>query len=40
LTGTQINAVFDRGLHEFLLDFLSDIAGLGAQIEADYRFSC
>ncbi len=40
LTGTRINAVFDRGLHEFLLDFLSDIAGLGTQIETDYRFSC
>ena len=38
LQGKTIDAVFERGLHEFLTDFLADIATLGAQIEQDYRF--
>ncbi len=38
LDGTTIEAIFERGLHEFLLAFLSDNAALSAQIERDYRF--
>lgn len=34
----SVENVFDDGLHEFLTDFLSGLARLGAQIEADYRF--
>ena len=33
-----VDEVFDDGLHEFLTEFLSDIAALGSQIERDYRF--
>lgn len=33
-----IDQVFEEGLHEFITDFLKDLAGLGLQIEADYRF--
>ena len=33
-----IERVFDDGLHEFITDFLADIARLGGQIERDYRF--
>lgn len=33
-----IEDVFEEGLHEFLTEFMSDIAALGAQIEQDYRF--
>ncbi|MCY4261260.1 MAG: alpha-E domain-containing protein [Rhodobacteraceae bacterium] len=33
-----IDSVFDYGLHEFICEFLNDIAGLGRQIERDYRF--
>ncbi|MEM7723878.1 MAG: alpha-E domain-containing protein [Pseudomonadota bacterium] len=36
-TGT-IDRVFDDGLHEFITDFLTDLARLGQQIEQDYRF--
>ncbi|MEM6637471.1 MAG: alpha-E domain-containing protein [Pseudomonadota bacterium] len=38
LVGTTIEQVFEYGLHEFLLDFLADMARLGASIEEDYRF--
>ncbi|WP_439137665.1 alpha-E domain-containing protein [Roseicyclus sp.] len=33
-----IERVFEDGLHEFITDFLSDVAKLGHQIETDYRF--
>ncbi|MCU4653814.1 alpha-E domain-containing protein [Roseibacterium sp. SDUM158016] len=33
-----IERVFEDGLHEFIIDFLADIARLGQQIEKDYRF--
>ncbi len=33
-----IEDVFEEGLHEFLTDFLRDMAALGAQIEQDYSF--
>jgi len=33
-----IDQVFEEGLHEFITDFLKDLAGLGLQIETDYRF--
>ncbi|MEM8629723.1 MAG: alpha-E domain-containing protein [Pseudomonadota bacterium] len=39
LTGSTIDQVFDRGLHEFILDFLSDAASLSQQIATDYRFT-
>jgi len=38
LTHNTIERVFDDGLHEFITDFLTDIAQLGQQIETDYRF--
>ncbi len=38
LTHGTIDRVFDDGLHEFITDFLTDIARLGQQIETDYRF--
>lgn len=38
LTHNTIERVFDDGLHEFITDFLTDIAQLGHQIETDYRF--
>ena len=34
----SIDLVFEHGLHEFLSGFMSDIAGLGQQIQRDYRF--
>ncbi|MEL6204076.1 MAG: alpha-E domain-containing protein [Pseudomonadota bacterium] len=39
LSSSSVEAVFDTGLHEFTLDFISDVARLSAQIEADYRFT-
>ncbi len=38
LQGKTIDSIFEHGLHEFLTEFLSDIAALGAGIEQDYRF--
>jgi uncharacterized alpha-E superfamily protein len=38
LTHGSIEHVFEDGLHEFITDFLTDIARLGQQIETDYRF--
>jgi uncharacterized alpha-E superfamily protein len=38
LSGQTIDAIFEYGLHQFLTDFLRDIAALGLQIERDYRF--
>ena len=34
----DIDEIFDRGLHEFLQTFLSDLSGLGHQVEIDFRF--
>ncbi|MGC9419126.1 MAG: alpha-E domain-containing protein [Rhodovulum sp.] len=34
----DIDAIFDYGLHEYLQDLLGALAGLGRQIEIDYRF--
>lgn len=33
-----VEAIFERGLHEHLQDFLRDLGALGRQIEIDYRF--
>lgn len=38
VSGRQIGAIIDEGLHEFLEETLNDIAGLAAQIEQDFRF--
>ncbi|GAA5067632.1 alpha-E domain-containing protein [Roseibacterium beibuensis] len=38
LSSATIEHVFEDGLHEFLTDFLTDVARLGGQIEQDYRF--
>jgi uncharacterized alpha-E superfamily protein len=39
LSASSTEAIFEAGLHEFILDFLSDVASLSAQIETDYRFT-
>ncbi|MEQ3624863.1 MAG: alpha-E domain-containing protein [Celeribacter sp.] len=39
LANTSIEDIFDRGLHEFILEFLCALAGLGAEIEQNYRFT-
>lgn len=38
LRASNVNAVFEEGLHEFLTDFLAETNRLGREIEADYRF--
>lgn len=38
LSKARIEQVFENGLHEFILDFLGDIAAVSAGIEEDYRF--
>lgn len=38
LSHGKIERVFEDGLHEFITDFLADVAQLGQQIETDYRF--
>lgn len=38
LRGCTIDHVLDRGLHEFIQDFLGRINGLALQIERDFRF--
>jgi len=38
LSASSIEEIFEAGLHEFILDFLADIATLGAEIETNYRF--
>ena len=35
---TTIDRVFEEGLHEFISEFLTDLARLGRQVEQDYRF--
>jgi uncharacterized alpha-E superfamily protein len=39
LSASSVAAVFEEGLHEFLTEFLANIARLGAEIEADFRFT-
>ncbi len=39
LTNRDINSIFDEGLHDFLLAYISDTSALGMQIEQDYRFN-
>ena len=34
----SIKDVFDRGLHEFLVEFIGDNNRLGAQVAESYRF--
>lgn len=34
----DIASIFDEGLHEFLVTVMADAAGLGLQIEQDFRF--
>lgn len=36
---TNIEAIFDQGLHEFLTEFISGTIQIGNAISADYRFS-
>jgi uncharacterized alpha-E superfamily protein len=38
LSATNIEAIFEDGLHEFIVDFLARLAELSAQISSDYRF--
>ena len=38
LSSTSIEAIFESGLHEFILDFLRDLATLATEIETNYRF--
>ncbi|MEM9581156.1 MAG: alpha-E domain-containing protein [Pseudomonadota bacterium] len=38
LKGRDITSIFDEGLHEFTSAALTTVAGLGLQIEADFRF--
>ena len=33
-----IDAIFERGLHEFLTEFIGDTIRIGNAISADYRF--
>ncbi|GGL65119.1 alpha-E domain-containing protein [Wenxinia marina] len=37
--GRSVDEIFDHGLHEFLQEFLGDLAALGHQVETDYRFT-
>lgn len=39
LRGESVERIFDYGLHEYLTDFLAEIAALGGEIERDYRFT-
>ena len=36
--GRPIDDILQDGLHEFIQDFLAGIAGIGSQVEVDYRF--
>jgi uncharacterized alpha-E superfamily protein len=38
LQDKTIDSIFEHGLHEFLTEFLADVAALGARIEQDFRF--
>lgn len=39
LAATRIEDIFDRGLHEFLVDFIADNRAIANAIAEDYRFS-
>lgn len=39
LKNRSIDEIFDEGLHEFISEILKNIAQLGREIEADYRFN-
>ncbi|MEM1073686.1 MAG: alpha-E domain-containing protein [Pseudomonadota bacterium] len=39
ITTRDINAIFDEGLHEFLISIIADLTALSRQIEEDYRFN-
>ncbi len=39
LRDRDIQAIFEEGLHEFLMAVINDIAQIGMQIEHDYRFN-
>jgi uncharacterized alpha-E superfamily protein len=39
LSSATTESIFDAGLHEFIVEFLGDVAGLAAQVEHDYRFT-
>ena len=38
ITDLTIDEVFDQGLHEFLIEFMSSNAAIGQAIAQDYRF--
>ena len=38
LSNNNIDEIFDQGLHEFILDFITSNEALATQIEQDYRF--
>jgi uncharacterized alpha-E superfamily protein len=38
LEDSNIESIFERGLHQFVQDFLADLHALAVQIERDYRF--
>jgi uncharacterized alpha-E superfamily protein len=38
LMQTNIERVFEDGLHEFITEFVRDLSAIGAQIDHDYRF--
>lgn len=38
LKDSKIESIFERGLHQFVQDFLADLHALAVQIERDYRF--
>lgn len=38
LSGKTVEDMFDQGLHQFLLEFISDNQGIAAAISEDYRF--
>jgi uncharacterized alpha-E superfamily protein len=38
LKDSNIESIFERGLHQFVQDFLADSHALAVQIERDYRF--
>jgi uncharacterized alpha-E superfamily protein len=38
LTGKDVEAIFDQGLHEFLLEFIASSQGISDAIAEEYRF--
>jgi uncharacterized alpha-E superfamily protein len=39
LSSLTIRAIFDRGLHEFLLEFIASNRAIADAIAEDYRFT-